>query len=508
MANRLALLPAGEAEASLLPGEFIIVWYDSDDVWHERLLIWKRADGTWEILTPDGDKYCEDYRKNGQGPDEIVRLPATGEIPPDVMEPVYRFRSYFKSVGHRACLRQGFLDAKAEDADTVVLFSSVYDYAGELASVTEVVGRDALPRRVPRKTGRPDTGVLVTPVVDDKATDNSWDKVVSKASVAPKGYMWVAAETHNLYPLGNEVELDVLTDFMVGDRNALHKVGDNWLRCELVAVEVVPAFVNAAKERYDWVCEKGGETPRGTEGGGRPEPLGAPAGAAADDEAEDREERGEEVRTLEVDFDAHQERYKPWRLAVQESRSYVWPQVPVDLGPWTLLDLMKSMGRNNGDAQTWLTAWAKAKGIEENDRVMHEMRTLINILFYAVTFDQLNCPSLLSFELVNRRICTIIEAYRNPSKVDWSQSKHYSAHKQPEDIIPDSLRAYVARKGKEERELNDGKRTLAAPYGQGQAAVDAAADAVADGAVGGAKGAKSRGRGKAKAKGLPAPAEY
>ena len=53
---------------------------------------------------------------------------------------------------------------------------------------------------------------------------------------------------------------------------------------------------------------------------------------------------------------------------------------------------MKSMGRNNGDAQTWLTAWAKTKGIEENDRVMHEMRTLINILFYAATLRSAQLP--------------------------------------------------------------------------------------------------------------------
>ena len=150
-----------------MPGEYIIVWYSDDNVWHERLLIWKRADGSWEILTPDGDKYCEDLRKNGNGPEEVVRLPASGEIPNDVTESVYRFRSYFKAVGHRACLREGFLDAKAEDAGAVVLFSSVYDYAGELANVTDIVGRDALPRRVTRKTGRPGTGVLVAPAADD-----------------------------------------------------------------------------------------------------------------------------------------------------------------------------------------------------------------------------------------------------------------------------------------------------------------------------------------------------
>ena len=89
----------------------------------------------------------------------------------------------------------------------------------------------------------------------------------------------------------------------------------------------------------------------------------------------------------------------------------------------------------------------------DTDRVTHELRTLINILHYGATYDQLNCPALLSFELVDRRICVLIEAYRNPSKVAWSAARFYTATKSPEDVIPDSLRAYVARKGKEENEL-------------------------------------------------------
>ena len=93
-----------------------------------------------------------------------------------------------------------------------------------------------------------------------------------------------------------------------------------------------------------------------------------------------------------------------------------------------------------------------------------------------------------------------------PSKVDWSQAKHFTAHKLPEDIIPDSLRAYVARKGKEEHELMQGRRSLAAPAGSSGQTWEAAADAAADEAIGGAK-AKGRGRAEAKAKGLAAPRE-
>ena len=153
----LVLLPRGAGEASLLPGDFIIVWYDDDDGWHERALLWKRADGTWEILTPDDDKYCEDYRRNGSGPSEVVRLGPTGGVPSDITESVYRFASYPMRDAHRQRLRERLLDAKAKDGDRAVLFPSVRDHLGASVSVTEMVGRDVLPRRVGGKTSHPGT---------------------------------------------------------------------------------------------------------------------------------------------------------------------------------------------------------------------------------------------------------------------------------------------------------------------------------------------------------------
>ena len=56
---------ADAAMASLLdlvPGQTVAVFYSDDDVWHERLLLWRFQDGIWYILTPDQDVYAEDLR--------------------------------------------------------------------------------------------------------------------------------------------------------------------------------------------------------------------------------------------------------------------------------------------------------------------------------------------------------------------------------------------------------------------------------------------------------------
>ena len=56
----------------LVPGQTAAVFYSDDNVWHERLLLWRFQDGTWYILTPDQDLYAEDLRcLGGDGPIKV-----------------------------------------------------------------------------------------------------------------------------------------------------------------------------------------------------------------------------------------------------------------------------------------------------------------------------------------------------------------------------------------------------------------------------------------------------
>ena len=41
-------------------GDGLLLWFADDNVWHERVALWKHADDfTWFCLTPDGDLYAE-----------------------------------------------------------------------------------------------------------------------------------------------------------------------------------------------------------------------------------------------------------------------------------------------------------------------------------------------------------------------------------------------------------------------------------------------------------------
>ena len=62
-----------------VPGDRCVVFFDGDDVYHERWMIWPMGESQWMILTPDGDIYAE--RLDGSRPDDgpIFSRP----VPPD-----------------------------------------------------------------------------------------------------------------------------------------------------------------------------------------------------------------------------------------------------------------------------------------------------------------------------------------------------------------------------------------------------------------------------------------
>jgi len=90
--------PAGEEEfwRELIPGQLVAVEYVDDAVLHERLCIWPGRDGTWRMLTPDGDEYTEDLacRDSSTGPCRAFKLSDDGADPPQPRKPLYRFRQY------------------------------------------------------------------------------------------------------------------------------------------------------------------------------------------------------------------------------------------------------------------------------------------------------------------------------------------------------------------------------------------------------------------------------
>ena len=64
---------AGRAALSaLLPGDSVFVWYDGDDVYHERLLLWPVRDELWVVRPPDDAVYLEALDGGDAGAGELT----------------------------------------------------------------------------------------------------------------------------------------------------------------------------------------------------------------------------------------------------------------------------------------------------------------------------------------------------------------------------------------------------------------------------------------------------
>ena len=81
------------------------------------------------------------------------------------------------------------------------------------------------------------------------------------------------------------------------------------------------------------------------------------------------------------------------------------------------------------------------------------MKVLVDCLFYAGTYDQLNIPALMSMEVVCRRLQAIVDAYTNPARPPWENAKWFAGLGTPEDIVSPTFRTYAARKNKDELEF-------------------------------------------------------
>ena len=205
----------------------------------------------------------------------------------------------------------------------------------------------------------------------------------------------------------------------------------------------------------------------------------------------------DDARTLAVDFDEQGERFKEWRLVVAESREYSYRDWPWE-GPLTVQYILKQTLKQGGNPKQWLLLWARAKGVQENDRVMHELRTITEALYQGGVYDQLNMACLSSFEVLCRRLASIVDAYSagSASGPDWGAARYITNLRGPEDIVAPQLRNWAAKRGKDDVELANARakikdhRRLLPPDGEDGDPATGSTDAGAK-----AKPGKGRGRG-------------
>ncbi len=216
-----------------------------------------------------------------------------------------------------------------------------------------------------------------------------------------------------------------------------------------------------------------------------------------DGERAGREAAGEDddARTLWLDWDAHGERFKPWRDVCRESRTIDLGDSPLDGGA-TALHMAKAMERQGGDPRLWLERWIREKRLEPTDRVVHELRTLTDCFYFGGVMDQINLGGLIMVEALCRRIAVIVDAYAVPGRPVWENARHYTGVAAAEEVVAPSLRAHVLRRAKDEAEVFGARqrqlRGAPAHFG-------ASAGADADGGGGGEQGegaGEGRGRGR------------
>ena len=116
----------------------------------------------------------------------------------------------------------------------------------------------------------------------------------------------------------------------------------------------------------------------------------------------------------------------------------------------------------------WFTEFARSKSIASTDRVYHELSTLVDAIYHAGTYDQYNVGCSIVLEVLARRIQSIVDAYSTPGRIDFTQARHFVGSGSLEDAIDPALRDYVARRSKDEAEIQNARekaRALASASG-------------------------------------------
>ena len=454
--NQHRVRDATVEELSFRPGQNLAVWYVDDSMWHERLVLWPDMRpgevSSWWILTPDLDVYSERYDLNpAEGPSRVRIKGTTFKYWSRFSEPTYRFRDALEDDEVKSYMKQVIEDIKNDGSwDDSKIPEKIFNRAGKEETSTAYLGRVLIPRRIAGKGA----GVLTLPAAEPLESPLAYSEEVSAAmgplSPAPEGFIWISEENGYGKRIGEELEVSAGEGVMLNHEVALVKLRRGWIKGRKMKIEDVPAYVEQVRRRYQEYLDEGR--------------LQEDLGLAAKPEAKPKEDDAaspEDARVLAIDWDAQGERYKEFKVAVQESEEYQWKDWPLE-GPLCCLFLLKQMFRTAGSPKAWLATWARFKQVQEGDRIMFELRTLVDAIELAATYDQVNAPALASFETISRRIMAIVDAFSagSSSAPDWGAAKIITGYKGPEDVVSPTLRQWVARRGKDEVELHQARTKM------------------------------------------------
>jgi hypothetical protein len=420
------------------PGRRLWVFYDGDDHWHERLLLWPGSPTAWAVLTPDNDLYVEEL-EGINGPRKTQMVGLDGRLP----RVSSGLRVLFAAPLGDNVLNQNVVRGKAaaqEFSDDFgfpkPLVTEAYNWSGDAVDVGAIQKRRAavpgyiLPRAVQLPLA------LGTSPVDVKGSGKGGAPVAGEEDAQvlgpPIGRTWVTSEPSDKYALGDVVALTSSSAVCDNKGVLFYSIGGmtGWVTIELIDVGDVDGY--PALRRALFADQT--STPRAD--------VVAPEGGVLDD-----------MRTLPCAFDSQGDRFMEWREVaslVTEDEFKDWPLE----GPRTMLWLTKFWSRQGTTPRQWLSKYLSEHKYSETDRSSYELRVLAEVMEKGGSYDCLNVASLASFELIARRWQLILEAHSsNPLYPDYEGHDLYTGLERSTGIAP-QLTRHVATKMKDEAEVH------------------------------------------------------
>ena len=485
--------PEGRVEelSSCLPGDKVIVWYSDDSVYHERVLLWKTGESTWYIVTPDHDVYVEDFNDPANGPARFHIKGLHFKYYSRLSHGVYRFDDELSEDELKKFIEEA-LDDLGYDVLPPGAWCPGFARVGKnQVSLSKMLGQRVVPRAV-KSRGK---GVMDGPVPGLQGlTADLAPELVSEVfpiDPAPPGKIWVSFGGPGDMATLSEVLVSKGQGIRTGSLEGLAHIDGQWLHVRLID-----------EQQFNSLVSKGNAP---TPSARLARDLGVEEASGSQEKAATSgEQMSEDARTLYVDYDDEGERFKEWRQVTLESREYNYKDWPLD-GPMTTHHFIKHTYRHGGDPKRWLSEWMRAKQIQEGDRISFEMKILIESLYIAGTYDQLNVSGLASVEILVRRIQAIVDAYSAGPIPDWNSAKIMTLYRSPEDAISPQLKTWAARRNKEELDLAQTRAKVREGRRVAILTEESAASAVADGVLP-AGGPKAKAKQKGKGRGLEPPA--
>ncbi|CAK0853814.1 unnamed protein product [Prorocentrum cordatum] len=420
----------------IAPGRLVLVWYGGGEAyWHERLLLCRVEGTTWVITTPDGDVYPEDIY-------ELNCKPCfQGSIPPSIPANalLYRFAP-FGQLHTPAEWRQVFEDGIAtemeranrgvDDAAADAESGAVRDRAalhgwtadtglpgGPPAAVAGAGDGAAVPIAAgpPGSGGPPPLPPAAAPLAGALAGAGGGAAVpLAGAPLGAAALPGAAAAAHRQWIVvandGQPGAPAVGADWSV-DASAV--IMGNFALVKLGTATLVLESIDAGSKQLKLVARRGEleqavAVPSG-------DGAGPQAGAAA-------ASAGAQLKATDARMG---KRFRSFVDAVGLLEEPRFADFPIQ-GPRTTFWLCRFIRDQGQVPRTRTDKWMRDAHVPDNDRVKHEHGSLMEILEYALTYDQLDVSSLASFEILARRVQLLEEAYTsNPKAPRFEGGQHF-----------------------------------------------------------------------------------